>query len=99
VVEALEEEALEEEALDVGAMVAHQTGTGTGTQLGGSQARQRRETGNSWKMKMKIKMKSLQSLRIQKILPKGSSNRYLVAICTFFIFSALFVHSIDLCKI
>jgi len=51
VVEALEEEALEEEALDVGAMVAHQTGTGTGTQLGGSQARQRRTTGNSWKMK------------------------------------------------
>jgi hypothetical protein len=67
-------------------MVAHQTGTGTGTQLGGTQARQRRETSNSWKMMMKIKMKSLQSLGIQKILTKGSSNRYLVAFCTFFVF-------------
>jgi hypothetical protein len=69
------EEALEEVALGgkaLVAMVGHQTGTQT--QLGGIQARRRRETDYSWKMKMMIKMKSLQSLAIQEKPTKESRS-------------------------
>ena len=71
--EALEEEALEEVASEevigvaIGvAMVAHQTGAGP--QLGGKQARRRRNTSSSWNMMrmMMMKMKSLQSLEMQE---------------------------------